>query len=137
MGSYLCNNVSTILQATKRVTVVDKGAESWTFKYKEAKLNARVLPGCCGILLLYKISGKANEALALIRLSATAAKKANFGMVTLSLIDSSPLGLLLREPDWCHSGFRNPRTGNHVSLYTHEIISKPKPVKPVTRHEDN
>lgn len=136
MGAYHCNKVADALQDTKLVYVFDKDASSWKFKYKDASLNLRTLPGCCGVLHLYNISGSPKTSFKLLKLSLAAAKRANFGMVTLSLLTKSPLRKLITGPEWTTTPFTNPRTRNEVELLAYKIPVKLK-TKPVANiHED-
>lgn len=136
MGVYLCDNVSVILQQTKGVLVKDKSDSSWTFEYNGARASLRILPGCCGILLIYRISGKDKPVIRLIKAICQAARKANFGMVCMSLLASSPVIAGL-GPEWTSSAFQNPRTRNDVQLLSYKLPVKVK-AKPQTRyHEDN
>jgi len=135
MGVYHCSKVAKALQEITGVFVSDKSESSWTFTYNDAKASVRVLPGCCGILLIYRISGKEKIALRLIKAIAQAARKAEFGLVTLSLLTSSPLRKML-GPDWTGTEFKNPRTRNDVELLSFKIPIKLKPKTPVVYHED-
>jgi len=137
MGVYLTSKVAEILQDTKGVYVKDKSDSSWTFTYKGAQLSVRVLPGCCGILLVYRISGKEKESFRLIKAVAQSARKAQFGMVMLSLLSGSALRKLLTAPDWNTTGFKNPRTRNDVEVLTYVLPVKIKPKRPSKYHEDN
>jgi hypothetical protein len=135
MGVYHCSKVSKILQETKGIIVTDKTDSSWTFEYNGAKMSLRVLPGCCGILLVYRISGKDKIALRLLKAICQAARKAEFGLVTISLLSNSSLRKLL-SPEWTTTTFQNPRTRNEVELLSYKIPIKLKPVKPLQYHED-
>lgn len=137
MGVYHCDKVAQILQETKFVYVKNKSDSSWTFDYNGAQLNLRVLPGCCGILHLYKISGKDRVALRLVKLTLSAARRAGFGMVTLSLLSNSPLRKLIAGDDFVAVPFTNPRTRNNVELFAYKIPVKIKAKPPEVHHEDH
>lgn len=136
MGVYLCDSVSAVMQTVKGVLVKDKSDSSWTFEYNGARANVRILPGCCGILLIYKISGKERDALRLIKVICGAARKTNFGMVIMSLLTASPVRKIL-PPEWVATDFKNPRTRNDVSLLTYKPVVKVKPQPANRYHEDN
>lgn len=135
MGVWHLDKISQQLQTVDELIVKDRTRSSWEFSYKDAKASVRVLPGCCGILLFYQISGDKN-ALRLLQHAVRAATKAGFGLFVLSLRTDSPLRKRL-GPEWNSTKFENPRTRNSVELLSYLLPTKVKPVKPNVRNEDN
>lgn len=136
MSIYHCSKVAELLQSCWGIFVIDKDSTSWQFKYKSASLKVRVMPGCCGIMLLYQINGEAHEAHRLVKAACQAARKAGFGMVVMSLLSASKLRLRLGDEWKSPAPFKNPRTGNDVELLSYALPVKIKPKKPDAEHED-
>jgi hypothetical protein len=135
MGRYHCDRVSDELQRIEGVTVTNITQSSWTFKRESAKLNLRVLPGCCGVLLIYQLSGTERDLLRLLGYVARAAAKTNFGVLLMSLRSDSKLRQTLGET-WTSIKFNNPRTKNDVELLSYALPQKaPKKPRPQP-HED-
>jgi hypothetical protein len=143
MARYHCDKVSEQLQQVKGVEVTNITRSSWTFKHGSARLNLRVLPGCCGVLLVYQLTGAEKELARLLKQILRAANKANFGIVLMSLRSDSRFRALLPtaapgNEGWASIKFTNPRTRNEVELLSYAIPLKPAKKKPqVYDHEDN
>ncbi len=137
MGRYHCDKVSEQLQQIEGVRVVNITDSSWSFVQNDARVNLRVLPGCCGILLAYNLSGSAKALARLLKYVTRAAGKTNFGIVLLSLREDSAINKLLLAPDWIRTPFTNPRTGNNVEVLMHKIPKPVKVKKPAPRPEDD
>lgn len=136
MARYHCDKVSEQLQAVKGIRVTEVTRSSWSFQLDGARASVRILPGCCGILLFYNISGKERTALKLLKETCKAAVKAKFGVVVLSLRANSPLRTLLGA-EWISGRFTNPRTKNEVDLLHYVLPVKPDKTKPRPVLEDN
>ena len=137
MARYHCDKVSEQLQQVPGVKVTDITRSSWTFSRDGAKLNLRVMPGCCGILLVYQLRGKAKELNQLLKYVISAAKKTEFGAVLLSLTQKSELlPLIKKDPTWKTIDFRNPRTTNVVEVLIYTLPYKEKKKTPQRYHED-
>jgi hypothetical protein len=137
MGAYHCERVSEQLQSVPGLLVKDRDHDSWTFAYKSAKAKVRVLPGCCGIMLFYQLSGVDKDLLRLLQYACKAATKANFGLVLLSLKQTSTLRGLLPAATWPTINFTNPRTRNEIALLSYQTPVKMKAEKPQRYgHED-
>lgn len=136
MARYHCDKVAEHLQTIEGVQVKAITSSSWTFARHTAKATIRILPGCCGILLIHNISGEKRDPLQLINYAVVAAKRADFGLVLLSLKTESALRKLLGA-EWQATKFTNPRTTNEVELFTQILPYKPKAKKPQRyNHED-
>lgn len=135
MSRYHTDRVSDELQRIEGVAVTNITQSSWTFKRESAKLNLRVLPGCCGVLLIYQLSGTERDLLRLLGYVARAAAKTSFGVLLMSLRSDSKLRQTLGET-WTSVKFNNPRTKNDVELLSYALPQKlkKKPVAPP--HED-
>lgn len=136
MARYHCDRVSEELQKIAGVQVTDMTRSSWTFQQDGARLNLRVLPGCCGILLVYNLSGDAKKLSRLLRYVQRAALKTNFGAVLMTLRSDSPLRKLLLDIAWKATKFVNPRTRNEVEVFLHEVPAKLPKKKEARIHED-
>ena len=136
MARYHCDKVSEQLQQLEGVRVTNMTRSSWTFRRGGAQINLRVLPGCCGILLVYQLSGPEKELVKLLTLVQKAAQRAEFGLVLITLRSDSRLRPLLGDV-WASSKFNNPRTRNDVEVLTYLVPQKAKKQKPqVYGHED-
>jgi len=94
-----------------------------------AKLALRTLPGCCGVLLAYNISGIGTEhILSFLSTVVRAARKAKYGAVLFTLLEDRPIireltGLQL---PFSNTRVRNGKTGNVVSVITVDL-QQPEP----------
>ena len=136
MARYHCDRVSERLQAVEGVQVRNVTQSSWTFSQGSARLNLRVMPGCCGILLAYQLSGKERDLFRLLKHVIRAAQHAEFGMVLMSLRSDSRLRALL-PAEWVSAPFKNPRTKKAVEVLSLIVPEKPaKGKKQYQVHED-
>ena len=136
VSQFHCRDVAETLQKSWGVYVKDKTPESWQFEYKSATLKLRVMPGCCGIMLIYHIHGEPKHAHRLIKAACQAARKSGFGMVVMSLLSASHLRLRLGNEWKSSQPFKNPRTRNDVELLSYALPVKIKPKPPERNHED-
>lgn len=130
MARYHCDRVSDQLQSIPDIRVKAISDSSWTFAYKSAKANVRVLPGCCGILLFYQVSGTDRDLGRMLAHTTRAASKANFGMVLMSLRSDAAFRKTLKAEQWHSVAFTNPRTRNQVELLSYVLPVKIKAAAP-------
>ena len=78
-----------------------------------ASFRCQVLPGCCGILLIHGLKGSEEHLLEFLQIATSAAKRAKFGTVLLSLLNSGAA-----EPlSTARHSFVNGKTGNTVTIH--------------------
>ena len=137
MGRYYVDKVSEQLQAEKGVQVRNVTESSWSFERDGARLNLRVLPGCCGVLLVYQLSGPERPLFRLLTYVQRAAQRAEFGLVLLTLRSDSRLRPMLAEATWAARSFTNPRTRNSLEVLTYVVPPKRGRQRPLPQqHED-
>ena len=139
MAMYHCAGVGKALQRVPGITVTGIESSYWQFEYKGASAKIRILPGCCGILLLHNFSGPAKDILRLSDRVVKAATVGSFGIVLCSVQVKSPLCALLKtKRGWLvGSAFKNPRTKNDLEVL-YKAVKPPKEKRVVaSRHGDD
>src|SRR5690242_6340489 len=131
MGAWHSNNFAEFVQRSAPGSFfveVEKPEEAddpkRTFRFKKkvkgqmvGSYNTAPLPGCCGVLVLFNFytSGDAEDMMKCVQVGLTAAKRAGYGAVALTLKGGTLLQALSALENKTTVTFLNGKTGNQVA----------------------